>query len=94
MLELWRGATYREERYAALAVAGHRPYRGFLLGEPAESLRMLDELVVTGAWWDLVDETATRLVGPLLLSPPRTWSAPVRAARGRPTRTGGAGAPR
>ena len=81
VLALWRGATYREERYAALSVARHRPYRGFLLGEPGESLRMLDEMVVTGAWWDLVDETATRLVGPLLLSAPelvtpaiRTWA--------------------
>lgn len=82
VLALWRGATYREERYAALAVARHRPYQGFLLREPTESLRMLDELVVTGAWWDLVDETAIRLVGPLLRAAPgvvtpvvRTWAA-------------------
>ena len=70
VLDLWRAATYREERYAALAVARHRAYHGFLLGEPAESLRMLDELVVSGAWWDFVDEIAIRLVGPLLLSAP------------------------
>ena len=79
VLELWRGATFREERYAALTVARHRPYRGFLLGEPVESLRMLDELVVTGAWWDFVDETAIRLVGPLLLFVPDVVGPVVRA---------------
>jgi 3-methyladenine DNA glycosylase AlkD len=79
VLELWRGAAYREERYAALTVARHRPYRAFLLGEPAESLRMLDELVVTGAWWDLVDETAIQLVGPLLLTAPGVVAPVVRA---------------
>ena len=79
VLALWRAAAYREERYAALAVARHRSYRGFLLGEPAQSLRMLDEMVVTGAWWDLVDETATRLVGPLLLAAPGVVAPTVRA---------------
>ncbi len=79
VLQLWRGATYREERYAALTVARHRPYRDFLLGAPAESVRMLDELVVTGAWWDFVDETAIRLVGPLLLAAPDVVGPVVRA---------------
>lgn len=79
VLALWRAAAYREERYAALAVARHGSYHSFLVGEPAESLRMLDELVVTGAWWDLVDETATRLVGPLLLAAPAAVTPAVRA---------------
>ncbi len=56
--DLWDGATHREDRYAALAV----------LGTPA-SLRLIDpslltlyrHLLVTGAWWDLVDETAHRV---------------------------------
>jgi 3-methyladenine DNA glycosylase AlkD len=70
VLTLWRDATYREERYAALALARHRPYQELLLGDPTASLSLLDELVVTGAWWDLVDETAIRLVGPLLRAHP------------------------
>jgi 3-methyladenine DNA glycosylase AlkD len=70
VLAIWRDATHREERYAALSVARHRPYAHFLLSEPHRSLELLDELVVTGAWWDLVDETAIRLVGPLLLAAP------------------------
>ena len=79
VLALWREAAYREERYGALAVA-HR-YPVHLVADPARSLDLLDELVVTGAWWDLVDDTAIRLVGPLLLAHPdvvapamRRWS--------------------
>lgn len=79
VLALWREARYREERYAALAVARHRPYHEHLLGDPTGSARLLDELVVTGAWWDLVDETATRLVGPLLRADPATLAPMLRA---------------
>ncbi len=60
---LWDGATHREERYAALAVARHRRAREWL--DPV-SMPLLRHLVVTGAWWDLVDETAQHLVGAAL----------------------------
>jgi 3-methyladenine DNA glycosylase AlkD len=62
--ELWDGATHREERYAALAVARHRRARGWLA---PESVPLFRHLVVTGAWWDLVDETAQHLVRPALV---------------------------
>ncbi|GAA4729733.1 DNA alkylation repair protein [Nocardioides endophyticus] len=62
---LWDGATHREERYAALAVARHRRARGWLA---PESLPLFRHLVVTGAWWDLVDETAQHLVRPALVA--------------------------
>lgn len=75
---LWREAAYREERYAALALAGHPRCRAHLLGEVAASVDLLDELVVTGAWWDLVDETATRLFGPLLRAHPEPVAAVAR----------------
>lgn len=55
---LWYQAGYREERYAALAVL-----RAGRLRPDDEPL--LRRLITTGAWWDLVDETATQLVGPL-----------------------------
>ena len=61
--ELWDDARYREERYAALAVAGDRRYRGHR--DPA-SLDLDRHLVVSGAWWDLVDAVATRHVGDVL----------------------------
>jgi hypothetical protein len=55
VLTLWREAAYREERYMALAVAGHRRYREH---RTMAALPLFDELIVTGAWWDFVDEVA------------------------------------
>lgn len=63
VLALWDGAAYREERYAALAVAGHRLYRPHR--DPA-ALDLYRHLVVTGAWWDLVDTIASQHVGDIL----------------------------
>ncbi len=55
-LELWRGATHREERYAATELMGLRPLRGRLSEMPVH-----EEMIRTGAWWDHVDEVAHRL---------------------------------
>jgi 3-methyladenine DNA glycosylase AlkD len=63
VLELWDAAAYREERYAALALAGHRLYREHR--DPA-ALDLYRHLVVTGAWWDLVDTIASHHVGEIL----------------------------
>jgi 3-methyladenine DNA glycosylase AlkD len=63
VLALWDGAAYREERYAALAVAGHRLYREH---RDPRSLPLYRHLVVTGAWWDLVDTIAAQHVGEVL----------------------------
>src|SRR5690606_29871793 len=62
LLALWREAEFREERYAALSLAGQRRYAMHLT---RDALPVLEEFVVTGAWWDLVDETA-KLVGEVL----------------------------
>ena len=70
VLRLWREAGYREERYAAIALLDAPAARR--LSDPAV-LPALRELIVTGAWWDYVDELAHR-VGDLLLS----WPAEVR----------------
>ncbi len=61
--ELWDGATHREERYVAIVLARHRAARPWL--DPA-ALDLFRHLVVTGAWWDLVDEIAAHLVGGVL----------------------------
>lgn len=74
-LALWREATHREERYLALALLRDRRYRAHRAGVPA-LVPLCDELVVTGAWWDLVDEVATQLLGELLLRD-RAVLAPV-----------------
>jgi len=79
VLELWRGAAYREERYVAVALTGDR--RAAVFQTPA-ALPLYEELIVTGAWWDYVDEIAARRVGPILRSHPEpmrkkmlAWSA-------------------
>ena len=64
-LELWRGASHREERYAAIALTGDRRYRS---NQVPAALPMYLEMIVTGAWWDYVDEVAVRRVGPMLLT--------------------------
>jgi 3-methyladenine DNA glycosylase AlkD len=71
--ELWDGATHREERYAAIALARHRLARSW---QDVASLDLDRHLVVTGAWWDLVDPVASHLVGGVLLSH-RTGATPV-----------------
>lgn len=65
--ELWDGATHREERYAALSLAGHRRYRAF---RDVGTLRLHEHLVRTGAWWDYVDDIASHHVGPVLRAHP------------------------
>ncbi|WP_020575742.1 DNA alkylation repair protein [Actinopolymorpha alba] len=64
---LWDGAAYREERYAAIALTGHRSYRDW---QDRETLPLYDHLTVTGAWWDYVDEVASKRVGPILRADP------------------------
>ena len=61
---LWDGATHREERYAAIALAGHRAYGGW---QDPGALPLYAHLVTTGAWWDLVDQVAADRVGAILL---------------------------
>lgn len=62
---LWRNATYREERYCALTLLHHKKHAGYLHKADDRLLALLEELVVTGAWWDYVDEL-TNSFGPLL----------------------------
>ena len=78
ILELWRNAEFREERYVALDIAGAPKYLDF---RTVDLLPMLEEFVVTGAWWDYVDEVATHRLRELLERYPadmarhmRSWS--------------------
>ena len=75
VLALWRGAGYREERYAALELCGHRFYREF---QTMAALPMYEELVVTGAWWDYVDDIAVHRLGELLRRFPKPMAATMR----------------
>jgi 3-methyladenine DNA glycosylase AlkD len=67
VLDLWRNARFREERYAAMYLTGHKLARPF---QTPAATKMYEELVVTGAWWDYVDEIASRRIGPILRDHP------------------------
>src|SRR5882757_1363130 len=71
VLGLWREARFREERYAALYLAGDKCGRPF---QTPAAMKMYEELIVTGAWWDYVDDIASHRVGPIL----RDYPTPMR----------------
>ena len=75
VLELWRKAKYREERYAAMELAAQKRYAE--CRTPAV-LPVLEEMIVTGAWWDHVDEAA-HLVGQMLRAHPEEMRPVMRA---------------
>src|SRR4029434_7895955 len=72
---LWRHATFREERYAAVALTGLRrfaPYRTMA------SIPVFEEMIVSGAWWDFVDAIAGRQLGDILRTDPKRMSKLMR----------------
>lgn len=78
VMALWRGARYRERRYAALDLLQRPGYRHWL---DVSLLPQLEELIVSGAWWDYVDTLAVNQFGSLLRQQPdiirpllRDWS--------------------
>jgi 3-methyladenine DNA glycosylase AlkD len=64
---LWDRATHREHWYAALALLGHRHYRSW---RDRQTMPLLEHLVRTGRWWDVVDDIATHRVRELLMAQP------------------------
>ncbi len=76
VLALWRGAEYREERYAAIELTGEKRARAF---QTTASLPMYEEMIVTGAWWDLVDTLATKRLGEILRNEPGPMRKAMRA---------------
>jgi 3-methyladenine DNA glycosylase AlkD len=76
VLALWRDARRREERYAAIGLLGWRAYRPH---RTLDTLPMLEEMIVSGAWWDLVDPLATHRLRELLELHPKPMSRAMRA---------------
>jgi 3-methyladenine DNA glycosylase AlkD len=74
VLAIWRGAKFREERYAALMLAADPRFREC---RNQESLPMFEEMIVTGAWWDYVDEVA-HMIGEMLREHPREMRRVMR----------------
>ncbi|HKJ55690.1 MAG TPA: DNA alkylation repair protein [Nitriliruptoraceae bacterium] len=58
---LW-ACDHREEKY--LAISWARRWKAFV---DVDSLELYERFIVEGAWWDFVDETASHLVGRVLL---------------------------
>ena len=71
VLSLWRAARFREERYAALHLAGDKRAAPF---QNLTAVKMYEELIVTGAWWDYVDDIASHRIGAIL----RNYPGPMR----------------
>ncbi len=73
VLALW-SEPHREVKYLALGYA--RAWKAFIT---IESMAMYRDLIVQGAWWDLVDEAAVQLVGPVHLADPSKSEHLVRS---------------
>jgi 3-methyladenine DNA glycosylase AlkD len=69
-------ATHREELYAAVALLRDRRYAEY---RDVDVLPLYQHVLVTGSWWDVVDDTAAHLVGPLLLAHPAEVGPVLRA---------------
>lgn len=72
VLELWREAGVREERYAAIDLTDLQ-----MVKDDLQMLPIYEEIIRTGAWWDLVDGVAHR-IGGLLLAHPATLTPVLR----------------
>ncbi|MBK8447038.1 MAG: DNA alkylation repair protein [Micropruina sp.] len=75
--KMWDGATHREERYGAIAVLRQRRHHAWLVADD-ELLALLRHLIVSGAWWDLVDDLAAHVAGDLLRADPGTMTPVLR----------------
>jgi 3-methyladenine DNA glycosylase AlkD len=75
ILDLWRSARYREERYAAIRLVSLKRHRECW---SPDLIPMLEEMIVGGAWWDYVDALA-QVIGELLRSHPKEIRPLMRA---------------
>lgn len=66
--EVWRGAKFREEKYAAIRLCGLKSVQEF---QTPAAMKLYEEMIVTGAWWDFVDELASHKVGGVLRGFPK-----------------------
>jgi len=58
VLYIWRNAKFREERYAALHLCSDKRAREF---QKPSVLKIYEEMIVTGAWWDYVDDISQKI---------------------------------
>lgn len=76
VLALWRAAEFREERIAAICLTGVKAARSW---QTVEALPMYEEMIVTGAWWDYVDDIATHRLSVIFTKQPTPMKKVMRA---------------
>ena len=72
---LWFAAEFREERFVAINVLRLKPHRALLTAKAAP---LLETLIRSGAWWDLVDELSAHVVGVMLENDPKAMTKVLR----------------
>ena len=75
VLQLWRSATHREVRYAALDLLRLPRHKKWA---DKRWLPMLHEMLLSGAWWDHNDEISGQALGLLLQRHPDTMKPVLR----------------
>jgi 3-methyladenine DNA glycosylase AlkD len=75
VLQVWRNAAFREERYAAIELLLLKRHRECWT---PQLMPVLEELITSGAWWDLVDPIAP-VIGDLLHRYPNQVRPQMRA---------------
>jgi 3-methyladenine DNA glycosylase AlkD len=70
---LWE-LPHREEKYLALGYAS-----AFDEYVDTESMSLYERIIIEGAWWDFVDEAASRLVGRVLFKEPSRTEPIIRS---------------
>jgi 3-methyladenine DNA glycosylase AlkD len=73
--DLWRTASFREERYAAILLTDDRRYASF---RTFATVPLFEEMIVTGAWWDFVDVISSHHLGDVLRIEPRRMKSLMR----------------
>jgi 3-methyladenine DNA glycosylase AlkD len=71
MLQLWRSARFREERYAASELARLGAHKQLL---NLDLLPVFEEMIVSSAWWDHCDEISGNSIQSLL----QAWPAQMK----------------
>src|SRR5215471_8064261 len=74
VLHIFRNARFREEWYAAVALCDWKKVVDF---QTPDVLPMYEEMIVTAAWWDVVDALSSHSVGLLL----RRYRKPIGKER-------------
>ncbi len=66
--EIWEGARFREERHCAIELCSHPRAKEF---QTPKAMKLYEDLIVDGAWWDYVDTLAADRVGNILEKHPK-----------------------